>query len=62
MQGLISVEDYALKIQTNRWLAMPLGAGFLRWVVACQTIEEEKWKINNFSLICHLFHGIFHQW
>ena len=24
------------------WLAMPLGAGVLRWVLACRTIEEEN--------------------
>ena len=23
------------------WLAMPLGAGFLRWVLACRTIEKK---------------------
>ena len=23
------------------WLAMPLGAGVLRWVLACRTIEEK---------------------
>ena len=23
------------------WLAMPLGAGFLRWVLACHTIEKK---------------------
>ena len=24
------------------WLAMPLGAGVLRWVLACHTIEESQ--------------------
>ena len=24
------------------WLAMPLGAGFLRWVLACRTIEKKR--------------------
>ena len=29
---------------SNVWLAMPLGAGVLRWVLVCHTIEEEKQK------------------
>ena len=29
------------------WLAMPLGAGVLRWVLACRTIEK-KTKIKNY--------------
>ena len=35
------------------WLAMPLGAGFLRWVLACHTIEEEnkKFDFSFFSLL-----------
>ena len=24
------------------WLAMPLGAGVLRWVLACRTIEKKN--------------------
>ena len=28
------------------WLAMPLDASFLRWVLACRTIERKKWKWN----------------
>ena len=30
------------------WLAMPLGAGFLRWVLACSTIEK-KTEIQKYS-------------
>ena len=33
--------------------SMPLVAGILCWVLACRTIEEEKRKIINFSLVCH---------
>ena len=33
------------------WLAMPLGAGFLRWVLACRTIKEEKTRERNYFLI-----------
>ena len=29
------------------WLAMPLGAGFLRWMLVCHTIERK-----NESLVC----------
>ena len=28
------------------WLAMPLGAGILSWLLACRTIEEEKGKLD----------------
>ena len=31
------------------WLAMPLGAGILSWVLACRTIEKNKSKIVIFS-------------
>ena len=31
------------------WLAMPLGAGILHWVLACRTIEKQN-KLLNFNL------------
>ena len=34
------------------WLAMPLGAGVLRWVLACHTIEKKK-KSNVKITVCH---------
>ena len=46
MEGVINVEDYAWKVYANSsqkcWLAMPLGAGFLSWVLACCTIKKSK--------------------
>ena len=30
------------------WLAMPLGAGVLRWVLACRTIEKKKTKVKKY--------------
>ena len=32
------------------WLAMPLGAGVLRWVLACRTIEKKIERKSNFFL------------
>ena len=29
------------------WLTMPLGAGFLRWVLACRTIEKKNESKND---------------
>ena len=42
MEGLINVEDYAWKVYVRScWLAMPLGAGYLSWVLASHKIEEK---------------------
>ena len=30
------------------WLAMPLGAGFLHWVLACRTKEKKEVAVANF--------------
>ena len=44
-EGFRTITSYCPEPLTNVrscWLAMPLGAVFLRWVLACRIIEEEK--------------------
>ena len=38
------------------WLAMPLGAGFLRWVLACHTIEKKTKEFNFCLAVAHFCH------
>ena len=43
-EGFLTITSYCPEPLSNVrkcWLAMPLGAGFLRWVLACRTIEKK---------------------
>ena len=42
--GRYSQNQQILSYVRRCWLAMPLGAGILCWVLACNTIEENKRK------------------
>ena len=39
-----------LKNDRKSWLAMPLGAGLLHWVLACRTIDEKNDRLSLASL------------
>ena len=44
-QGFRTITSYCPEPLSNVrmcWLAMPLGAGFLRWVLARRTIEQKN--------------------
>ena len=46
-EGFRTITSYCLEPLSNVrkcWLAMPLGAGFLCWVLSFCKIEEEKTK------------------
>ena len=45
LEGFRTITSYCLEPLSNVRrcrLAMPLGAGFLRWVLACRTIKRKK--------------------
>ena len=47
-EGFRTITSYCPEPLSNVhrcWLAMPLGAGFLHWVLACRTIEKKKESI-----------------